>query len=169
MISRTVLAALLSATILAVPAQAATQAPAASATTAQSEHDALFALFKASDEASLKRNPLNALFRGDMRYADQFGDYITDAYYAAEREAPEADLAALKAIDRTKLSATDQLAYDVFEFDTRDSLKDLQPAMLALTAVRPMNHFYGFHTFYRRSPAEAARRRSTRSPTMRTI
>jgi hypothetical protein len=36
----------------------------------------LKALFAASDEAHLKRNPLEALFRGDQRYADQFGDYI---------------------------------------------------------------------------------------------
>ena len=48
----------------------------------QSAHDQLFQLFKDSDEASLKRNPLQALFRGDMRYADRLGDYISDEYYA---------------------------------------------------------------------------------------
>ena len=39
-----------------------------------SAHDQLFQLFKASDEANLRRNPLNALSRGDLRYADRFGD-----------------------------------------------------------------------------------------------
>ena len=46
-----------------------------------------------------------------------FGDYITDDYYAAERAAARADLAAL-ARDRPRRSSTptDQLAYDVFEY-----------------------------------------------------
>ena len=114
----------------------------------QSEHDQLFALFKASDEASLRRNPIQGIFRGDLRYADRLGDYMTDEYYAAERAAAEQDLAALAQIDRSKLNPTDQLAYDTFEFQTKDSLRSLQPDMLALTAVRPLNHFFGFHTFY---------------------
>jgi uncharacterized protein (DUF885 family) len=113
-----------------------------------SEHDKLFNLFKASDEASLSRNPLSGIFRGDMRYADRFGDYITDAYYAGERAAAEHDLAALHAIDRSKLDATDQLAYDTFEWQTKDTLRGLQPDILSLTEVQPINHFFGFHTFY---------------------
>jgi uncharacterized protein (DUF885 family) len=113
-----------------------------------SAHDQLFKLFQDSDEANLKRNPLNALFRGDLRYADHLGDNITDAYYAGERTAGEQDLAALHAIPRDQLNETDQLAYDVFEYTTKDTLRGLQPDMLALTAVRPINHFFGIHTFY---------------------
>ncbi|HEY0164919.1 MAG TPA: DUF885 domain-containing protein, partial [Sphingomicrobium sp.] len=114
----------------------------------KSAHDRLFDLFKASDEASLKRNPLNALFRGDLRYADTLGDGITNEYYAAERAAGEADLAALQTIPKAELNAVDQIAYDVFEYTTKDALRGYQPDMLALTAPRPMNHFFGFHTFY---------------------
>ena len=132
---------------LIAPAEVAPPAPVAEAPVV-SEHEKLFALFKASDEASLQRNPLQALFRGDMRYAEHFGDYITDEYYANERAAAEHDLAALHEIDRSKLDATDQIAYDVFEFQTKDTLRGLQPDILALTVVRPMNHFFGFHTFY---------------------
>ena len=141
---------ILSASLLAFAAPVSAQAPAAPAAPAaqQSAHDRLFQLFKDSDEANLKRNPINALFRGDMRYADRFGDFITDEYYAAERAAAEHDLAALRAIPRDQLNETDQLAYDVFEFQTKDTLRGLQPDMLALTAPRPMNHFFGFHTFY---------------------
>jgi uncharacterized protein (DUF885 family) len=114
----------------------------------QSAHDRLFRLFKESDEASLKRNPMNAIFRGDLRYAEHLGDNITDQYYAAERAAGEADLAALHAIDRAQLNATDQIAYDVFEFSTKDTLRGYQPDLLSLTKVRPLNHFFGLHTFY---------------------
>ena len=144
--SKTTVAILLSTALFSIAPVAAQPAPATAA--AETPHDRLFRLFKESDEASLKRNPLSALFRGDMRYADRLGDNITDEYYAAERAASEADLAALHAIDRSSLNQTDQIAYDVFEFSTKDTLQGLQPDMLALTVVRPMNHFFGFHTFY---------------------
>ena len=116
--------------------------------TAETEHARLFDLFKRSDEASLERNPLSAISRGDLRFADRYGDGITDEYYAAERAAAERDLAELQTIRREVLNQTDQLAYDVFAFNTRDSLRALQPDLLALMAVRPMNHFYGAHTDY---------------------
>ena len=121
---------------------------AKAAPAAQGEDARLFALFAASDEASLKRNPLNAMFRGDMRYADQLGDFLSDAYFNAERTADEHDLAALHRIDRAKLSAQNKIAYDVFEWQMKDALSGLRPEILALTVVRPINHFSGFHTFY---------------------
>ena len=145
---------ILSMSLLALAMPASAQAPSAPAAAPQapqaqqSAHDRLFQLFKDSDEASLKRNPLSALFRGDLRYADRLGDGITDKYYAGERAAAVHDLAALRAIPRDQLDATDQLAYDVFEFQTKDTLKGLEPDMLALTKVRPLNHFFGFHTSY---------------------
>ncbi len=61
-----------------VAAAAVAPAPVAAPEPQVSAHDRLFKLFKDSDEASLKRNPLNALFRGDQRYADRLGDNITD-------------------------------------------------------------------------------------------
>ena len=122
--------------------------PVAEPAPEKSAHDRLFELFKASDEASLERNPLNAIFRGDLRYADRLGDGITDEYYAAEKAASESDLDALRAIPRDQLDATDQLAYDVFEYTTNDTLRGYEPDILSLTEVRPLNHFYGIHTFY---------------------
>ncbi|MEY4472084.1 MAG: hypothetical protein RL671_388 [Pseudomonadota bacterium] len=138
--------ALLAAPFAATPALAKSAAPTAQP--AQSEHDQLFALFAKSDEDSLKRNPLSALFRGDTRYADRLGDYLTPEYNNAERKAAEDELAALLKIDRTKLSPTDQIAWDVFKYDRTSTLKGLTPEILALTDTRPLNHFFGFHTFY---------------------
>jgi uncharacterized protein (DUF885 family) len=143
---------ILSASLLALSATASgavvAQAPVATAQAQQSAHDRLFQLFKDSDEAYLKRNPLQAIFRGDMRYADRLGDMITDEYYAGEKAAAEHDLAALHAIPRDQLDATDQLAYDVFDYTTKDTLRGYQPDILDLTKVRPLNHFFGLHTFY---------------------
>ena len=88
------------AALAAFPAAAASaQAPAAPAS-ATSESAKLRQLFHDSDEANLRRNPIGALFRGDMRYADRLGDFISDEYFDAERAAAKADLAALRSIDR---------------------------------------------------------------------
>lgn len=105
-------------------------------------------LFYDSDEASLKRNPIGAIYRGDLRYADRLGDPLSDASIAAERAAGEQDLAALKRIDRAKLTHVDQIAYDVFKYQTEVALRGLQPDLVALTIVRPLDHFYGFQAFY---------------------
>ena len=139
-------AALIAAGAPAAFAQDSAATPAADASTAESQK--LKALFAADDEANLKRNPLSALFRGDMRYADQFGDFISDEYFANEKKAAEANLEGLNTVDRAKLNATDQIAYDVFKQNQLDALKGLSKEILDLTVVRPLNHFFGFHTFY---------------------
>ncbi len=36
----------------------------------------------------------------------------------------------------------------MFEYTTKDTLRGYQPDILNLTKVRPLNHFYGIHTFY---------------------
>ena len=137
-----------SALALCGPAAAPALAQRPAAAPQESAHDRLHRLFRESDEASLRRNPLQGMFRGDYRYADRLGDFGSDAYFAAEKAAAEQDLAALAAIDREALNPTDRIAYDVFEYQRRDDLRDLQPDLLALTAVRPLNHFTGFHVFY---------------------
>ena len=119
-------------------ADAASDQVAASATSQDAAHDALFALFEDADERSLALNPMSALFRGDMRYADRLGDYLTDEYNNASRADAELNLRKLGQIDRSALNETDQLAYDVFEYDQRQALKALAPDLLAVTEVRPV-------------------------------
>ena len=145
---RTALA--LSAALISAAPALAQQAvsPAHAASVEKAEGAKLHKLFAQSDEAALKRNPLSALFRGDLRYADRLGDLGSDAYVAAEKAAVEADLAALARIDREVLGDTDKIAYDVFRYNKEQALKGFSPELLALTQVRPINHFQGFHTFY---------------------
>ena len=126
------------------PAEAAKVQPPAQA----SAHDRLFELFKESDEASLERNPLQALYRGDMRFADRLGDLFSDAHYQGEKAAAEHDLAALHAIPRDQLSEVDKLAYDTFEWQTNDVLRNFSPELLPVVEALPMNHFYGLQTSY---------------------
>ena len=70
----------------------------------------------------------------------------SDEYYAAERAAAQSELAALARIDRAALSPSEQISYDVFKWQRELDLRGLQPDMLALTAVRPIDHFNGIHT-----------------------
>lgn len=137
---------LVSAALLTPFGAAHAQSVTTEATATESQR--LAALFAADDEASLKRNPLNAMFRGDMRYADRFGDFISDTYFDNERSAAQANLDGLKTIDRAKLNDTDKIAYDVYKQSQLDALKGLSKEIMDLTVVRPLNHFFGFHTFY---------------------
>jgi uncharacterized protein (DUF885 family) len=145
---RLVFAFLLSAAVpsLAV-AQTSAPAPAAAAP-ATGEDAKLRGIFAQSDEASLRRNPIEGIFRGDLRYADRLSEYLTPAYEEGERQALIANLRALDTIDRAKLSAVDRLAYDVFKTDNERQLKGYAPAIRAVADLLPINHFQGFQTFY---------------------
>jgi uncharacterized protein (DUF885 family) len=135
----------------AAPAYAETAtAPEAAATTPapQSEHDKLFALFEDADARELALNPLSRLFRGDDENADRLGDFLTDSSFLAGRTDIKLNLALLSAIDRSKLDETDQLAYDVFKYTQERALEGVTDEMRALTEVRPLNHFFGLHTYY---------------------
>jgi uncharacterized protein (DUF885 family) len=141
--SLAVLALLLAGTVSA--GQLRPPPPAA----AQSAEDAkLRKLFADSDEASLRRNPINGIFRGDLRYADRLGNYYTDAYTAAERAAVVSDLAAIRRIDRARLNRVNQIAYDVFLADQTRALKSFAPGVQRVVKYLPMDHFSGFQSFY---------------------
>ncbi|KPF64805.1 DUF885 domain-containing protein [Porphyrobacter sp. AAP60] len=136
------------ALLLAAPAYAQTNPEPAATEASQSEHDKLFALFDDADARELALNPLSRLFRGEDENADRLGDFLTDSAFIAARTDTQLNLALLAQIDRSKLSETDQLAYDVFKYTEEQSLKGASDAIRALTEVRPINHFFGLHTFY---------------------
>ncbi|WP_086734354.1 DUF885 domain-containing protein [Erythrobacter colymbi] len=123
--------------------------PATAPTTApQTEHDKLFALFEDADARELALNPLSRLYRGDEEGVDRLGDQLTDASFLAARTDVKLNLALLAQIDRAKLDETDQLAYDVFQYTQTRALAGMSDEMRALTEVRPLNHFFGFHNSY---------------------
>ena len=89
---------------LATPARAADPTDAAKA---------LHALFDSEWERGLVESPENASYNGDNRFNDRWSDVSLDAIAKREGEDREA-LARLRAIDRSALSADDQLDYDTF-------------------------------------------------------
>lgn len=147
---RLVLAASSALLLVAAPALAETAAAptAETATAAQTEHDKLFALFEDADARELALNPLGRLFRGDDSNADTLGDSLTDTAFIAARTDTQLNLALLAQIDRAKLSPTDSLAYDVFKYTEERALAGASDRIRELTEVRPLNHFFGIHTFY---------------------
>jgi len=105
-------------------------------------------LFADSDEDMLRRNPLAGIFRGDLRYTASFGDYQSDAYYAAELAAIDRDLAGLERIDRSTLNDADQVSYDTFQWQRTIERRGYEPAILDAIKLRPIDHFNGYHTFF---------------------
>jgi uncharacterized protein (DUF885 family) len=108
----------------------------------------LHRLLDASDEAMLDRNPIWGIFRGDLRRAAQFGDYLSDAYIAAERRAAEKDLAALTTIERDSLPATDRIAYDTFRWSRLESRERNSAPAATLWPRLALDHFSGWHTYF---------------------
>lgn len=151
MIFRTALAATTALFIVTSPALAQQQraaSPAMIEAQQQAEHDKLFALFEDADARELALSPLSRLFRGDDENARRLGDYLTDAFFIANRTDTQLNLAKLALIDRSRLKPQDQLAYDVFRYNQEQALRGSTDEIRALTEVRPVNHFTGFHTFY---------------------
>ncbi|MCH8683961.1 DUF885 domain-containing protein [Pedomonas mirosovicensis] len=105
-------------------------------------------LFKDSDETNLRLNPINALARGDMRYADRIGDYLSDEYAAAVYQAKQQDLARLATIDRSALSPDNAIYYDVFKYETELALRFASKPLETIQTQLPIDHFYGMHTFF---------------------
>jgi uncharacterized protein (DUF885 family) len=130
-----------------LPALAQT-VPAPAAAAAQSEHDKLFALFDDADARALALDPMGRLFRGEENGVDRLGDLLTDSSFLASRTDTQLNLARLALIDRGKLDATDQLAYDVFRYTQETALEGMNDEMRELTKVRPINHFFGLHNYY---------------------
>ncbi len=139
-------AAVLAALLAAGSAPAQSPAVPSAAATSSSASAALKALFRQSDEESLQRNPLQAMSRGDLRYADRLGDYVSDASFEAARQAARSELAALARIDRNALSPDEQVAYDVFKWDRATELQGLEGEVFRASVVLPIDHFNGFHT-----------------------
>lgn len=138
-------AGLLLAALLGSCASPGTTAPTSRAAEAAQQ---LSRLLADSDEAYLQRNPISALFRGDLRFAAQFGDYLSDAYVAAERAAAQADLRRLAAIKRAQLDVGWRAAYDTFEWQQKDNLRRFDPALAATWLPLTLEHFDGWHLFF---------------------
>src|SRR5215467_9538785 len=85
-----------------------------SAQPSQSESSPLHALFAAEWDYDSQQSPESASERGDRRWNDRWSDQ-TLAAIAQRNQHYQDVLVRLSKIDRSKLSAADQLNYDLFQ------------------------------------------------------
>ena len=129
---------------LAMPVPSWGQAPAGAdvGTPVNEEARKLHAIFDAHWEATARRHPEFATFRGDHRFGDRWTDNRPAAREQRDREDRET-LQQLRAIDRTRLDATDQVSLDMAVRNLEDDVRR-QPHLgyrsLSLGSMR------GFHT-----------------------
>ncbi|MEQ1810295.1 MAG: DUF885 domain-containing protein [Terricaulis sp.] len=106
-------------------------------------------MFSQSDEEMLRLTPQAATARGDMRYADQFGDLITDDFQDAFETYARRDLARIDALPRAALSDVEQLQYDVFKYQTEFAIRAYESGAARTTSQDfALDHLNGMHVTF---------------------
>lgn len=131
------------AAALALAVLSATGARAAS-----SEGGKLHAALQSADEDDLALNPMSGLLRGDLRRAGEFGDLITDDYYARAAANLEKQLAALRRIDRSRLDPKEKIAYDSFKYAADFALEQHREGILRIARQWPIDPVFGQHLVF---------------------
>ncbi len=99
---------------------------------------ALAGLFDRFWEQQSRLDPISATAQGDNRFNDQLPNDGTRAYRDTLRNFYQTYLTRLERFDRAKLSANDQLSYDIFQYQMRQNLAGLK----LNTWMMPFNQFY---------------------------
>jgi len=128
-----------------VGAAAAPQAGSAHHVSAAEELDRLF---RDDARAGVQFDPIGGLARGLDVPAERLGLLFTPELLRRERAANAEALARLARIDRAALDPARRISYDVFAEMQEQERVALLPENVALTEVRPFNHFYGLHVDY---------------------
>ncbi|MDE2412560.1 MAG: DUF885 domain-containing protein [Sphingomonadales bacterium] len=140
-------AALGAALLLTTASTASAEPPAATGRVVArgAENERLMALFRDDARREDALDPMAVIYRGGTPDPAMFRQIFTDAEVRAQRASVNRSLAALRRIDRRQLNEERQISYDAFLTDKKQERDNLQPDIVALTAVRPFNHFGGLH------------------------
>lgn len=109
-----------------------------------SASQALRALLERSEAADAALNPLRAARNGQTGGA-LFVDPLGDAYATALRANKATALAELGTIKRDALPAADRIAYDVFDYQTRQTLSLFETGLFDVQRKAPLNPSFGLH------------------------
>ena len=118
------------------PAKAPAASGAAAASTTASAP--LAALFDTYWEDRAKLFPLGATSQGDYRYNNQLPNDQTRGFRQQQQRFYQQYLASLQKFDRAKLSAEDQVSYDIFRYEMDTRLEGLK----LNTWMMPFAQFY---------------------------
>ncbi len=127
------------------PVEASKTQPGLQSAAAAAAAKHLADVLAAADEVDLKLFPLTGLTRGDLRHADQYGDYITDDFLREHKSQLTFRLQQLRRVDRARLSPTDKIAYDVFRYQNEYALKAYDTGVARINQALPIDHIFGAH------------------------
>ena len=119
----------------AMPALAATDDPAAR----------LRALLDASAAADAALDPTGEPGAARPAGSPAFVDPLSDSYAATLLGNKRGELAMLASIDRARLGRVDAIAYDVFAWQTRQTLDFSNSGLFVLARQAPLNPSFGLH------------------------
>lgn len=98
-------------------------------------------LLEAYYEMRLELNPIEATFIGDDRFNDQLPNMLTKEYKEQTAAFYQGALEELEDFDRSSLSPTEQVSYDVLKWECDINLEGLAFS----TELLPLDQFNGFH------------------------
>src|ERR1044071_5847591 len=98
-------------------------------------------LFADYHEDRLKLYPMEATYAGDDRYNDQLPNNLTDEFRASEKAFFGRYLAAVRRLDRKRLSLEDQLSCGILQWECETQLDRLRFPM----HLMPINQFSSLH------------------------
>ncbi|MGH6782587.1 MAG: DUF885 domain-containing protein, partial [Sphingomonadaceae bacterium] len=103
----------------------------------------LRALLDQSEAADSALDPLAAAGKGSKGGAPVFVDPYGDFYAETLKANKVRELAALRAIDRAALPAEDRIAYDVFDYRTRQTLELFESGLFDVQRKAPLDASFG--------------------------
>ncbi|PZN95177.1 MAG: DUF885 domain-containing protein [Alphaproteobacteria bacterium] len=105
----------------------------------------LRALLDASAAADAALDPTGEPGTARPPGSPAFVDPTSDRYAATLLANKRRELAALEGIDRTRLNRADTIAWDVFAYNTRQTLAFIDSGLFAIAGQAPLNPSFGLH------------------------
>ena len=105
----------------------------------------LLRVFAEDERREAALDPIDQLSRGQPVEPQALAQVFTPGVERQRRASVDATLAALGRIERVRLSPARRISYAAFDQAKRAERALLAPDVLALTGVRPFNHFQGLH------------------------
>lgn len=114
---------------------------------AEGKNMQLHALFDEYRDANFELNPIGAMFEGDYRFNDRFGDGLSEQYLRDSLALEQEFLDKLRTIDHPQLNSQDQLSYDIFEYDRLMAVKYFRDGYARLDTLMPVTQFFSTPSF----------------------
>jgi uncharacterized protein (DUF885 family) len=139
-----------------------TRLEASEVTPASAEGKKLTAFLKRADAADLKLTPQARLGRGDFRFAGEYGDLISDTFFAKAETQLRAQIRESRAIRRDMLDVQERIALDTWSYLADYALRSYTDGHSRVTRQLPIDHLFGHHlTFQQLSSGSSVARFET--------